>query len=206
MVVGGMWLIAKQKIYIDRESKQPVEIKLPLGVSVKSNYPALALFALGFFPLVYPLRQINTLTEYVTVDTVRIKGLVEADAYPVLVYASRAQDVLNKNGEFRVPVPFLGKAWVLGGQLLPVSAQVRRPERDATGARLCAASGSFASRRPSYPAPDLRRLSVCRDLGALDKGLSGFLRDQRSDDQETDAIFCRCGMAERVGFEPDKTI
>ena len=46
MVVGGMWLIAKQKIYIDRESKQPVEIKLPLGVSVKSNYPALALFAL----------------------------------------------------------------------------------------------------------------------------------------------------------------
>jgi hypothetical protein len=109
MVVGGMWLIAKQKIYIDRESKQPVEIKLPLGVSVKSNYPALALFVLGFFPLVYPLQQINTLTEYVTVDTVRIKGLVEADAYPALVYASRAQDVLNKNGEFRVPVPFLGK-------------------------------------------------------------------------------------------------
>lgn len=28
MVVGSMWLIAKEKIFIDRETKQPIEIEL----------------------------------------------------------------------------------------------------------------------------------------------------------------------------------
>ena len=75
MVVGGIWLIYTEKIYIDRESKQPIEIQSPLG-SFKSNYPALTLFALGFFPLVHPLCAIDNLTEFVKVDTVRIKGMV----------------------------------------------------------------------------------------------------------------------------------
>jgi hypothetical protein len=107
MVVGGIWLIYKQKIYIDRESQQPVEIKTPLG-DFKSNYPALALFVLGFFPLVYPIYALQGLVGYVKVDTVRIRGPVEATAYPVLVYATRALDSLSKSGEFRVPVPFIG--------------------------------------------------------------------------------------------------
>jgi hypothetical protein len=107
MIVGGIWLIYKEKIYIDRESKQPIEIQSPLG-SFKSNYPALALFVLGFFPLVYPMYSINNLTQFVKVETVRIKGLVQASAYPVLVYAARGQDTLVSNGEFQVPVPFLG--------------------------------------------------------------------------------------------------
>lgn len=61
MVVGGMWLILKEKIYIDRESKQQIAIKLPGGWSFQSNYPALALFVLGFIPLIYPLQQVYTL-------------------------------------------------------------------------------------------------------------------------------------------------
>ena len=102
----GIWLIYKENIYIDRESKQPIEIQSPLG-SFQSNYPAIALFVLGFFPLVYPMYCIN-LTRFVKVETVRIKGLVQANAYPVLVYAARGQDTLVSNGEFQVPVPFLG--------------------------------------------------------------------------------------------------
>src|SRR5215813_1014704 len=54
MVVGGIWLIYKEKIYIDRESKQVTEVKTPLG-SFKTNIPALVLFALGFVPLIYPI-------------------------------------------------------------------------------------------------------------------------------------------------------
>ena len=107
MIVGGIWLIYKEKIYIDRESKQPIEINTPLG-NFKSNYPALALFALGFVPLIYPIYSLNKLVGYVKVDTVRIKGPVETSAYPALVYAARAQDSLTKNGEFRVPVPYIG--------------------------------------------------------------------------------------------------
>jgi hypothetical protein len=135
MIVGGIWLIYKEKIYIDRESKQPIEITSPLG-SFKSNYPALTLFALGFFPLVYPIYTINNLTMFVKVDTVKIKGMVEANAYPILVYAARAQDMLSSNGEFQVPVPFLGHdlddykiLLVVNGHVLDVA----RAERKANG-------------------------------------------------------------------------
>jgi hypothetical protein len=108
MIVGGIWLIYKEKIFIDRESKEPIEIQSPLG-SFKSNYPALTLFALGFFPLVYPIYTINNLTDFVHVQTVRIKGPVHASAYPVLVYAARAQDAVTSEGDFQVPVPYLDK-------------------------------------------------------------------------------------------------
>lgn len=107
MVAGGIWLIYKEKIYIDRESKQPIEIQSPLG-SFKSNYPALALFVLGFFPLVYPIYALQNLTDFVPVETVRIRGLVQANAHPVLVYAARAEDSLSADGDFLVPVPFIG--------------------------------------------------------------------------------------------------
>ena len=40
MVVGGMWLIYKQKIYIDRESGQPITVELPGNFKFTSNYPA----------------------------------------------------------------------------------------------------------------------------------------------------------------------
>lgn len=106
MVVGGIWLIYKEKIYIDRESQQPILIETPLG-KFKSNYPALALFALGFFPLVYSLHQVNSIDIFVKVDKVRIRGLIEANAYPVLVYAARGQDSLNANGEFHLRVPYV---------------------------------------------------------------------------------------------------
>jgi hypothetical protein len=44
MIGGGIWLNYKQKIYIDREWKRPVEINTPRG-NFKSNYPALVVFA-----------------------------------------------------------------------------------------------------------------------------------------------------------------
>ena len=135
MIVGGIWLIYKEKIYLDRESKQPIEIQSPLG-SFKSNYPALTLFVLGFFPLVYPMYAINNLSDYVRVETVRIKGLVAANAYPVLVYAARAQDTLNSDGEFQVPVPFLGRDQDDYKILLVVNGHVldeTRAERKANG-------------------------------------------------------------------------
>jgi hypothetical protein len=108
MIVGGMWLIYKEKIYIDRESNKPIEVKLPGNFSFSSNYPALALFALGFFPLTYPFHELPLLTKYVLVKNVKIKGLVNADVYPALVYAARAPQAVVKTGEgFNFAVPFI---------------------------------------------------------------------------------------------------
>jgi len=111
MVVGGMWLLYKQKIYIDKESNQPVEISLPGNFRFKSNYPALALFVLGFFPLVYPFHELSQLEEYPRVVRVNLRGVPNTNIYPAVVYASLAPPyAVIKNGDsFSLPVPFIGK-------------------------------------------------------------------------------------------------
>lgn len=109
MVVGGMWLIYKQKIYIDKESSQPIEVKLPGNITLKSNYPALALFVLGFFPLIYPFHELTQLQEYQRVVTVKLTGMPKTSIYPALVYASVTPYPVTQDGDsFSVPVPFIG--------------------------------------------------------------------------------------------------
>jgi len=110
MVVGGMWLIYKEKVYIDKESKQPLEVVLPGGFTFKGNYPALALFVLGFFPLIYPFTELSKLSEYPHVIRVKLTGVPNTNVYPALVYASVAPSAVTKDGDsFSVPVPFIGK-------------------------------------------------------------------------------------------------
>jgi len=123
MVVGGIWLIYKEKIYIDAESKQPIEISTPIG-GFKNNYPALTLFALGFFPLIYPIYTINNLSTYAPVQKVRIKGVVDAHSYPALVYASVDQDARTGKGDFEILVPFVGTEQKDYKMLLVVNGQV----------------------------------------------------------------------------------
>lgn len=106
MIVGGIWLLFKEKIYLDSRSKQPISIETPIG-KFTSNYPALTLFALGFVPLIYPIYAINTLAEYVRLEPVRIRGLAQANAEGVLVYATRAVDTPSRDGSYRFVVPYL---------------------------------------------------------------------------------------------------
>jgi hypothetical protein len=166
MIVGGMWLIYKEKIFIDRESNQPIEVQSPLG-SFKSNYPALTLFVIGFFPLVYPIYSINSLEGFVRVQTVHIKGPVQASAYPVLVYAARAQDAVSKEGEFRVPVPYLlGDRYdndyrillVVNGHVIDEARAVRTPNADAIEIRFKPVAVEAPSYVPSVaPVPEAYR-------------------------------------------------
>ena len=111
MVAGGMWLLYKQKIYIDKESSQPIEVSLPGDLKFKSNYPALALFVLGFFPLVYPTSQFTKLPEYPHVVRIQLQGIPNNGIYPAAVYASvKPQAVLQDGDSFSVEVPFVGDA------------------------------------------------------------------------------------------------
>lgn len=103
MVVGGIWLLYRQKIYIDTQSKEVTEIETPVG-KFRTNVPALVLFALGFIPLIYPMVQLAGLTQQVI-----IRGNVKANAHPVLIYAVTDSDSLLQDGEFSIPVPVLKK-------------------------------------------------------------------------------------------------
>lgn len=102
MVAGGIWLIYKQKIYIDRESKQVTEIETPMG-KFKTNVPALVLFALGFFPLVFPIYRIEKLGKEIPVT-----GNLKADVFPVMVYAVVRSDTLLGPGGYSLQVPGAG--------------------------------------------------------------------------------------------------
>jgi hypothetical protein len=72
MVVGGIVLLYRQKISIDKAGRVQTEITTPLG-KFKTNSPALVLFALGFVPLIYPMYQLAGLAKQVT-----IRGNVKA--------------------------------------------------------------------------------------------------------------------------------
>ena len=101
MVVGGIWLLYKQKIYIDSESKQITEIETPIG-KFRTNIPALILFALGFIPLIYPIIKSAEMTEQVN-----IKGKIISNQYPVQVYAVIKSDSVLENRDFSLQVPVL---------------------------------------------------------------------------------------------------
>jgi len=102
MVAGGMWLIYKEKIYIDRESKTITEVETPFG-KFKTNIPALVLFVLGFYPLIYPIVKSASVTAEVPV-----RGEVKCNHYPVEVVAVIDSDVVDKEGSFTLKVPFFG--------------------------------------------------------------------------------------------------
>lgn len=100
MVVGGMWLIWKEKIYIDRETKQPIEIELPIVGKLKTNIPALVLFVIGFVLCIYPMLKNPPPPE------LQLKGEVENDKdYPFEVYAAISTDNVKNRREITLSVP-----------------------------------------------------------------------------------------------------
>jgi hypothetical protein len=100
MVAGGIFMLYKQKIYIDRESQQITEIEAPLIGKFRTNVPALVLFALGFVPLIYPLSVLRQLA-----NQVEIVGTVKSTSYPVYVYAAASVDTIRGERQFGLTVP-----------------------------------------------------------------------------------------------------
>src|SRR5215469_3982954 len=66
MVAGGIWLIYKQKIYLDAETSEVLQIELPWLGKFKTNVPVLGLFIIGFVLLAYPIHSLTT--QYLRVE------------------------------------------------------------------------------------------------------------------------------------------
>jgi hypothetical protein len=105
MVVGGIWLLYSQKIYIDSQSKEVTEVEIPMIGKFRTNVPALVLFTLGFIPLIYPVFQLAGMAK-----EVKIRGNVKANAHPILIYAVTSSDSVTQDGSFSIKVPLLGNA------------------------------------------------------------------------------------------------
>ncbi|MDI3290924.1 hypothetical protein [Polyangium sp. 15x6] len=103
MVIGGIVMLYKQKIYIDRETKQVAEVQTPVG-TFKTNIPALTLFALGFVPLIYPIWRNAELSR-----PLRIQGAVQYDNTSIDVYAVVNTETIRGGSKFRLVVPSLDR-------------------------------------------------------------------------------------------------
>jgi hypothetical protein len=99
MVAGGIFLLYKEKIYIDKDTKEVTSIETPIG-KFRTNAPALALFALGFIPLVIPIYLVKE-----NARTLQIDGQLDGDSFPVSVYAVTGYDMLQNKRRYTLTVP-----------------------------------------------------------------------------------------------------
>jgi hypothetical protein len=108
LVVGGIVLLWKEKIHLEKESAQPTVLKLPFG-SLSTNQSAVFLFVLGLVAVVYPVyceNQIrNKVIERGPGKFIDIKGSVESDEIPVIVYAIMAEQTMLGEKRFELSVP-----------------------------------------------------------------------------------------------------
>lgn len=107
MTAGGMWLIYREKIYIDRETRQIVEIEVSFVGKLKSNVPALTLFIVGVWALSYPIHAASQvqIAKRQAAEKVRIVGHIEGEGFPIEVYAVTGWDNLHSPRDFSIEVP-----------------------------------------------------------------------------------------------------
>ena len=101
MIVGGMWLIYKEKIYLDPKTKAILNVDVPFFGKIRTNIPALGLFLLGFFPLIYPI--LKSRPQYLLVHQPSVKS----NLHPVAVYLVVHTEVLQQDNELNLSVPIL---------------------------------------------------------------------------------------------------
>jgi len=101
VIIGSIVLIWKQKIYIDSETKKPIEFQLPLLGKFRSNTPALALFFFGTFLITYPIIKMRA-------PDLHLDGEITNDKdYPFEVYAAIEAERVQNHRAFSIKVPQL---------------------------------------------------------------------------------------------------
>ncbi len=102
MILGGIVLLYKQKIFIDRETQQITEVETPIG-KFRTNVPALLLFALGFVPLIYPIWQLSQRKPMAMLSG-EIE-LPEQNPPHVTIWAVAGDWTTASSGKFAIEVP-----------------------------------------------------------------------------------------------------
>lgn len=102
MVIGGVWLIYKEKIYLNPDTKEVLSVELPFFGKFRTNVPALGLFVIGIMPLIYSLYKLTLTTPYIQVEQ-----MVTSDDHPVAVYVAVGSKSVPRDSTFRVSVPVI---------------------------------------------------------------------------------------------------
>jgi len=108
IVAGCIWLLAKQRIYLDKESNATAtELQLPLGIKLKTATPVIALFVVGAGLLIYAANQASEHAKHLMEQgsTVDVRGAVSGDNESVALYAALVSTSLPGSGPFSFAVP-----------------------------------------------------------------------------------------------------
>jgi hypothetical protein len=99
MIVGSLFLIFKEKVFIDKESKA-MYVELPMIGRLRTNAPLLAVIALGLVAVIYPVFR-----DHVTYITVH--GYIKSNSHPVSVYAVAGQSTSGNDNNLVIAIPKL---------------------------------------------------------------------------------------------------
>ncbi|MFI5184161.1 MAG: hypothetical protein ACHQNV_07180 [Vicinamibacteria bacterium] len=102
MLLGGMILVSRGKILIDKETKEVIDIELPVLGRLKTNLPRLVFFLMGLVLVLYPVMQARNMNPMVPVH-----GEAEAMTGQVMVYVAFGPAIIEKEvSDFSLDVPF----------------------------------------------------------------------------------------------------
>ena len=103
LLISVVWLLAKRVIYLDRETKQPIEFEFPVLGKIKSQNPVLAMVLVAAGLIVYPITASRT-------DQVTVDGNVWTDGKPVtvtIVPMPLLQQTFQSSSPVKMQVPVL---------------------------------------------------------------------------------------------------
>lgn len=100
MIGGALFLLFKEKIYLDSQTSQPTSVEIPFFGKLKTNAPALVIFALGVVAVAYPLH-------FDHLNYLKVTGTVESNIRPVVVYVVSSQSTVGNGSNLEVALPQL---------------------------------------------------------------------------------------------------
>jgi hypothetical protein len=103
LLVATFYLIVKRIIYIDAETKQPIQFELPLLGKVRTQSPIVFLLLVSVALILYPLKHAES-------DTVTLEGDVQTGGKSVtvlVVAVPHYQETLDLGGHFLIKVPLI---------------------------------------------------------------------------------------------------
>ena len=100
MILGTIFLLFREKIFLDAETKRVLYVELPLLGKMKTNTPTLALFVLGLCAVLYP--PYIARTQYL-----KVRQKISSNMHPVAVYVAVRADLIPDNMEMQLSLPIL---------------------------------------------------------------------------------------------------
>lgn len=100
MIVGALFLLFKEKIYLDSQTSQPTSVEVPFFGKLRTNAPALVIFALGVVAVAYPLH-------FDHLNYLKVTGTVKSNAHPVVVYVVSSQSTVGNESDLEISLPQL---------------------------------------------------------------------------------------------------